>query len=313
MFMKKITLLMTGAVVCFALYGCSGNDSAADGGQAVSLQDMAMDIRKEGDVLPGSVQGESLPKSTQEEDSAGGAQGETQPGGISGETGTASDTKVLTGESTQSAVNPAAGDVHNRAVEEIKDYLAQYPDSLQELSEEECYVVLHGKEYSGREYLNSFMGNVQTDVPDELVIVQFTVEGDPILYYLNANDENIYCVEDASRDAWAGNGERYFEKTYDSVWLSGEADTEGNYYMSLYALQEQDMVVEVFTAATVEPLMCGLPTAESSMTGQTAPSQTQTELESKLPRIEDLAGPSDEGGNCIELHDLPEWAKPPAP
>lgn len=297
--MKKITLLATGLVLGFSLYGCGGND----GGQAVSLQDIAMDMSKEGNILPGA-QEEDFPKS---------AQGEIQPGGISGETGTVSDTQVLTRESTQPAVNPAAGDVHNRAVEEIKDYLAQYPDSLQELSEEECYVILHGKEYSGREYLNSFMGNVQTDVPDELVIVQFTVEGDPILYYLNANDENIYCMEDASRDAWAGNGERYFEKTYDSVWLSGEMDTEGNYYMSLYALQEQDMIVEVFTAATDEPLLCGYPTAESFMRGQTMSSQPQTESESKLPRIEDLASPSEEGGNCVELHDLPEWAKPPAP
>ena len=91
MFMKKITLLVTGAAVCFALSGCGGNDSAADGGRAVSLQDMAMDIRKESDILPGAVQGESLPKSTQEENSAGGAQGEIQPGGISGETGTITD------------------------------------------------------------------------------------------------------------------------------------------------------------------------------------------------------------------------------
>ena len=309
--MKRITLLVTGVVLGLTLYGCSGNDSAADGGQAVSLQDMAMDIRKESDVLPGAVQGESLPKSIQEENSAGGAQGEIQLGSTSGETGTASDTQVLTEESMQPAVNPATGDVHNRAVEEIKDYLAQYPDSLQELSEEECYIVLHGKEYSGREYLDSFIGNVRAEVPDELVIVQFTTEGDPILTYLNANAENVYCVEDASRDAWAGNGERYFEKTYDSVWLSGEVDTEGNYYMSLYALQEQDMVVKVFTAVTDEPVLCGLPTAESATPDPAA--QTLAEPESKQPRIEDLASPSDEGGNCIELHELPEWAKPPAP
>ena len=155
------------------------------------------------------------------------------------------------------------------------------------------------------------MGNVQTEVPDELVIVQFTTEGDPILIYLNTNAGNVYCVEDASRDAWAGNGERYFEKTYDSIWLSGEADTEGNYYMSLYALQEQDMVVKVFTAVTDEPILCSLPTAEGAIPNPAA--QPQTEPESKQPRIEDLASSSEEGGNCIELHELPEWAKPPAP
>lgn len=279
--MRKITLLATGVVLSLTLYGCSGNPSAADGGQAVSLQDMAMDISKE-DVLSGAVQGESMPKSTQGENSAGGAQREIQPGGISGETGLSMDGK----ESTQPAVNPAAEDVHNRDLENIKSYLAQYSDSLTELSEEECYVVLHGKEYSGREYLDSFIGNVQAQVPDELVIVQFTIEGDPIFIYLNTNTENVYCVEDSSRDAWAGNGERYFEKTYDSVWLSGEADTEGNYYMSLYALQEQDMIVKVVTAATDKPIMCSYPRAENFIPDSAA--QSQTETESKQPLIEDL-------------------------
>ncbi|MCM1542983.1 MAG: DUF4362 domain-containing protein, partial [Blautia sp.] len=161
------------------------------------------------------------------------------------------------------------------------------PDSLQELSEAECYVVLHGQEYSGREYLDSFMGNVQAEVPGELVIAQFTVEGDPILTYLNYNAENVYRVEDVSRDAWAGNGEKYFEKEYDSVWLSGEADTEGNYWLSLYALQEQDMVMEVFRAATDDPIMCAYPPAENSASDPAA--QTGSQIESKQP-IQDLKG-----------------------
>lgn len=298
--MRKIILLTTGIILCFTMYGCGQIDLAADGGQAVSLQDMAMDMSKEENILPGGAQEEELPKS---------AQGEIQPGGISGEAGTVTDEK----ESTQPAVIPTAGDVHSRNLEEIRSYLAQYPDSLQELSESECYVTLHGQEYSGREYLDSFIGNVRKEVPDDLVIVQFTVEGDPILTYLNFNAENVYGVKDTSRDAWAGNGEKYFEITYDSVWLSGEADTEGNYYLSLYALQEQDMVVEVFTTATDDPLMCRLPLAESSATDPIIQTQPQTEPESKQPLIEDLSNPANGEGNCIELHDLPEWAKPPAP
>lgn len=300
--MKKIILLATGIALGFALYGCGGKDPSADGGQVISLQDMAADLNGQEDVLPGGAQGEGLSESRQGEIQPGGATGEVRP------------EEAGTEESSQPASASAAWNVHNRDQEEIKDYLAQYPDSLQELSETECYVVLHGKEYSGREYLDSFMANVQTETADELVIVQFTVEGDPILIYLNYNAGNVYCVEDTSRDAWAGNGEKYFEKVYDSVWLSGEADTEGNYYLSLYALQEQDMIVDVFTASTDKPLMCGLPPADSSSAGQAVQEvQPGTATESKLPLIEDLANPAPGEGNCIELHDLPEWAKPPAP
>lgn len=262
--MKKIIFLIMAAGFCLILYGCGGTDSAAGGGQAVSIQDMAMDMGKESGI---------------------------QPGGVSGETGTAAGTEGSIPEAAQPAATPetsqsvaalAAGNIHNRALEEIKDYLAQYPDSLEELSEAECYVVLHGQEYSGREYLDSFMGNVQAEVPDELVIAQFTEEGDPILTYLNYNAENVYRVEDVSRDAWAGNGEKYFEREYDSVWLSGEGDTEGNYWLSLYALWEEDMVVEEFSAKTDDPLMCRLPLAESP-----AP---DPQTESKQPQIEKLPG-----------------------
>lgn len=252
--MRKITLLATGIVLCSVLYGCGGDGPATDGGQPVSLQDMAAGVNDQGDVLRDSAQGAEPSKDVQ---------GEIQPGGVAGETWPeGAGTMAGTEESAQPAVTPGAGDVHGRELEEIKDYLAQFPDALQELSEAECYVILHGKEYSGREYLDSFMGNVQTEVPDELVIIQFTVEGDPILVYLSYDAEDVYCVEDISRDAWAGNGEKYFEVTYDSVWLRGEADTEGNYYLTLWALQEQDMVVEVFSASTEDPLVCGLPLAE---------------------------------------------------
>lgn len=304
--MRRITLLATGIVLGVALYGCSGNAPSADGGQAVSLQDMAADVNHQGEVLRGGSQGAEMPKS---------AQGEIQPGGVAGETwtgetGTEAEAAAGTEESAQPAATPAARDIHGRELEEIKDYLAQFPDTLQEMSEAKCYVVLHGREYSGREYLDSFMGNVQTEAPDELVIVQYTVEGDPILIYLDYDAENVYCVEDASRDAWAGNGEKYFEKDYDSVWLTGEADTEGNFYISLYARQDQDMIVEVLTAATEEPLVCGLPPAEDSAINRTMQPQPGTDTESKLPSFEAL----DNGeGDCIELHDLPEWAKPPAP
>lgn len=212
--MKKIVLSVAGAVLCLTLFGCGGNDAAADGGQAVVLQDMAVDMNKE--IV--SAQG------IQE-----GAEPENAP-----------------------AADPAALDLHERDLEEIKEYLSGYPDTLQELTEAECYVILHGTEHSGREYLDAFLENVNVGNPGELTIVQFTVEGDPIFLYLNADAENVYAVEDISRDKMGGSGEKYFEKTFDSVWLAQEKDA-GNYYVSLYALQEQDMIVTVFTAAVEEP------------------------------------------------------------
>ena len=130
----------------------------------------------------------------------------------------------------------------------------------QELSETECYVIRHGIEYSGREYLDAFIENVKAENPGELVFVQFTTEGAPILTYLNYDGKNVYCVEDISRDGFAGgNGEKYFEKYYDSIWLTAYSDAEGNFNMSLWALWEEDIVLDLFTAYTEESVMCELP------------------------------------------------------
>lgn len=226
--MKRTILLVIGVYLSLAMSGCSRNDETADGEQTVSLQDMAAAMSKESTVQPES------------------AQGEAQPEDVSSETAVGADTK----ESSQTAGDPAAIDIHERNLDEIKEYLSRFSGTLQELSEEECYVILHGKEYSGREYLNAFLENVEEGVPDELVFAEFTVEGDPVLTYLNYDSQSVYRVLDSSRDAWIGNGEKYSECNYDSVWIAGEADTEGNYYLSLYALQEQDMVIELFRAAT---------------------------------------------------------------
>ena len=217
--MKKIFVFIAGTLLCLILSGCSRQDDLTVGDKVLSLQKMTVDISEQ---------------ETDQDESAGG-----------------------TGEYEAATVDT---DTSNRDFEEIKEYLAQFPNTLQELSETECYVIRHGIEYSGREYLNAFIENIKAEKPGELVFVQLTTEGAPILTYLHYNGEDVYCVEDISRDGFAGgNGERYFEKYYDSIWLTANTDAEGSTYLSLCALWEEDMVLDLFTALTEEPLWYGLP------------------------------------------------------
>ena len=224
--MRKTLTSIIGILLCLILCGCSGQGGFTDGEQPLSLQNMEKDISEQ---------------ETEQEDDVG-------------ETGTASDRELPQSDEPDTAVTS------NRDLEEIKKYLAQFPSTLQELSETECYVIRHGIEYSGREYLNAFIENVKGENPGELVFVQLTTEGAPILTYLNYDGKNVYCVEDISRDGFAGgNGEKYFEKYYDSIWLTAYSDAEGNFNMSLWALWEEDMVLDLFTAHTEESVMCELP------------------------------------------------------
>lgn len=244
--MRKTLILVTGILLCLVLSGCSGQDNLTVGDKALSLQNMTVDIPEQ---------------ETEQDESAGGA-GEYGAAMVDADTVGAGEHRTISAdESAVGAVEGAAGtDTPNRDFEEIKEYLAQFPNTLQELSETECYVIRHGIEHSGREYLNVFIENVKAENSGELVFVQFTTEGAPILTYLNYDGENVYCVEDISRDGFAGgNGEKYFEKYYDSIWLTSNTDAEGNTSLSLCALWEEDMVLELFTALTEEALWYGLP------------------------------------------------------
>lgn len=260
--MRKTLILIAGMLLCLILSGCGGQGDSADADQPRSLQNMTVN---------------AIERETSRDESAGG-----------GDEGGAATVDTDAVRATESAAGTAAADdnvpgtttgvpegnitnktqpdepktaaIRKRDIEEIKEYLTQFPDTLQELSEAECYVILHGNEHSGREYLNTFIENVKAENSGELVFVQFTTEGAPVLTYLNYDGEDVYCVEDVSRDGFAGgNGEKYSEKYFDSIWLTANTDAERNIHLSLCALLEGDMVLDLFTTLTDESLAYGLP------------------------------------------------------
>lgn len=219
--MKRKRLLLTGVMtaVCLIFTGCARKEP-------VELEDMAVGISAEAELF-----GDAATLSEGSRDGVG--------------------EEKDNNETTQSAVTSTGQEnrqePRSRETKDVKAYLAQFPNELSELEQLECYISLHGKEYSGREYLDAFMEQVQSEKPAELVLVQFTVEGDAILDYLNYNGEDVYRMQDVSRDGWAGNGEKYFEYTYDSVSVYEEADTEGNLYLHMNVVQEGDMVFELLS------------------------------------------------------------------
>ena len=142
-----------------------------------------------------------------------------------------------------------------------KELLGSFPNSREELTalevEYPIYMLLHGIQDSGEEKLQEFKSKLEAGEASELIVVQFTVEGDAILDYYCYDGSLLYRWEDISRDAFGGGGEKYFETIYESAWFTGEADTEGNSYLSFYGLCEGDMVVELFRAG-----ICKLPLAK---------------------------------------------------
>ena len=277
--MKKDLILVTGILLCMVLSGCGIKSDSADADQPFPLQNMVVDSLKQGTVRENGAGGADERGTLAERGTAAEDEGAVRADGNA--TGATADKETAEKEASaadNNAVGTIAGvtagnkadvtqpnepkivDTPSRDFEEVKEYLAQFPNTLQELSETECYVILHGSEHSGREYLNAFIENVQAENPGDLVFVQFTTEGASILTYLNYDGKNVYCVEDISRDGYAGgNGEKYFENYYDSIWVAANTDAEGNTSLSFCALWEEDVVLDLFTVLTEEPLWYGLP------------------------------------------------------
>lgn len=127
-------------------------------------------------------------------------------------------------------------EVQAKSFVDIQNILASYPDTFEELNKNnDIFIVVHGNVEKGKELWESFYQKVQDKQPSELIIAQFTTEGDPILYYLTYDGEKIYVVEDVSRDAFKGDNKDYFEYSYAYIkeFKDTKEDTKGQYIILL--------------------------------------------------------------------------------
>lgn len=136
-------------------------------------------------------------------------------------------------ESTQ---NSQVEEFQTKSLEEIENILDSYPKTFEELKKaKDIFIVVHGNIDKGEELWNSFYQKVQNKESAELIMAQFTIEGDPILYYLTYDGEKIYVVEDVSRDAYKGDYDDYLEYTYSYIkeFEDSTEEAKGKYIMLL--------------------------------------------------------------------------------
>lgn len=129
-------------------------------------------------------------------------------------------------------------------LKEVMKILSAYSDEIEELKNQGCYVVVHGDSYSGEEYWSSFYDNVGKGVPADLVLVQFTTEGDPVLDYIQYNGESFYQVHDSSRDAFSGDQEPYTESTYPYIKAFEPIMENGDICRYVYSTTNESLTLE---------------------------------------------------------------------
>lgn len=102
----------------------------------------------------------------------------------------------------------------HKSFDEIKQLLAAYPSDYESIIQSGCYVISGGKAVSGQELYDEFAKNVDNGISDDIVIVNFTTEGDPIYCYVYYDGDKFTCTEDASRDKYAGGDTDYLQLEY---------------------------------------------------------------------------------------------------
>ena len=97
-------------------------------------------------------------------------------------------------------------------LETIQEFLSTYPIvNPVSASENGCFVLVHGTvEGDSKKAWDTFYSNVKNGHEAAILIVQYTIEGDPILTYVSFKNDSFFSVTDISRDAWGGSESYYF-------------------------------------------------------------------------------------------------------
>ena len=99
-------------------------------------------------------------------------------------------------------------DIYSEEDEEsIKKLLSTYPRNLnpENVAADGCFVLLHGVVVGdSQKTWDTFYSNVKNKNDAAILIVYYTVEGDPILNYVSFVNGSFYSVRDSSRDSWGG-------------------------------------------------------------------------------------------------------------
>jgi len=99
---------------------------------------------------------------------------------------------------------------------EIKKLLSAYPEKIlqDDILTNSDYMVVHGKVVKGQAKWDEFYTNTINGKDSAIVIIQYTVEGDPLLIYLSFLDGEFYYVMDFGRDKFKGEGQDYNSGVY---------------------------------------------------------------------------------------------------
>lgn len=157
--------------------------------------------------------------------------------------------------------------IKSDAVILTEDYMYLQQVSEQENQEDEVFVPVQIGSYTGwvnREYLDNealirirgskvekgrerwdtFYENVQQGIPAEMMMIQFTAEGTPIITYLNYNGKEFYVLQDSSREKSDNKEEPYIERKYAYLKIFEKEYENGEKALEIYLVNQEELTEE---------------------------------------------------------------------
>lgn len=152
--------------------------------------------------------------------------------------------------------------IAGRDYDAILKKLAGYPSGYRELCKTDVCMEIQNQVTGedadvleqSRKIWQQFTDSVEQGTPAQIVIVQYTVEGDPVLTYLDYNGHNIYGITDSTRDHWAGSGCPYYGFTYQYLKAFSNAGWDDAAGQTWALVNREDVTMEELREAGNEEL-----------------------------------------------------------
>lgn len=136
---------------------------------------------------------------------------------------------------------------------------------LAKMVEDRCYILMNSNTVYHIEELDNFIKNVENNVSDEIRIVQYTIEGQPILTNLEYKDNKFILKIDSRRDGYASEEDKKITtKEYDATkykLVKGNIPNVVTDLKTYYSLDlkgvETDETVSVCSYATIKEISNG--------------------------------------------------------
>ncbi len=89
------------------------------------------------------------------------------------------------------------------SLEEIREKLKELPDNFAEIAQrEDLFAITYGSARVGQELWESFLADSRFGISSQVILTQFTVEEDPIYYFIEYNGNSFHIVVDNTRDGY---------------------------------------------------------------------------------------------------------------